>query len=150
MQYHSCRENEKRRIFSVAKHLYNSFVHFFGNLDIQGKAHTKDRNGPDSGHSRCGVIQHINSAYAAEFMEQIAEQYAHLFNLHPENVVRGRGHHKSTQQRTYDKLVEYTNKLQKYAEHINTCDPTVLIDLFDPSILLSVELADYFYQKFYC
>ena len=63
----------------------------------------------------------IRTEYAIEYLEQIAEQYARLFGLHPEKIVRGRGHHKSVEQRNYDKLVEYTNKLKKYAEHINIC-----------------------------
>lgn len=63
----------------------------------------------------------IRTEYAIEYLEQITEQYAQLFELHPEIIVRGRGHHKSAEQRNYDKLVEYTNKLKKYAEHIRIC-----------------------------
>lgn len=63
----------------------------------------------------------IRTEYAVEYLEQIAEQYAHLFELHPETVIRGRGHHKSAEQRIYDKLVEYREKLKKYAEHIRIC-----------------------------
>ena len=33
----------------------------------------------------------IRTEYAIEYMEQITKQYASLFNLHPETVVRGRG-----------------------------------------------------------
>ena len=60
----------------------------------------------------------IRSEYAIEYLEQVTEQYTKLVDLHPEAVVRGRGHHKSQEQRYYDKLVEYTEKLKKYAEHI--------------------------------
>ena len=63
----------------------------------------------------------IRTEYAIEYLEQIAEQYAHLFELRPETIVRGRGHHKTAEQRTYDKLNEYTEKLKKYAEHIKIC-----------------------------
>lgn len=63
----------------------------------------------------------IRTEYAIEYLEQITEQYAKLMDLHPETVVRGRGHHKSVEQRYYDKLVEYTDKLKKYAEHIRIC-----------------------------
>lgn len=68
-----------------------------------------------------GVKFGTRTEYAIEYIEQITEQYAHLFNLHPETVVRGRGHHKSAEQRIYDKLVEYTEKLKKYAHHIKVC-----------------------------
>lgn len=54
-------------------------------------------------------------------MELIIDRYIKLFNIQPECIVRGRGHHKTAEQRTYDKLVEYTEKLKKYAVHINTC-----------------------------
>ncbi|MCI7210602.1 MAG: transposase [Ruminococcus bromii] len=54
-------------------------------------------------------------------MELIIDRYIKLFNIHPECIVRGRGHRKTSEQRTYDKLVEYTEKLKKYAIHINTC-----------------------------
>ncbi len=63
----------------------------------------------------------IRTEYAIEYMEQITEQYKSLMSVNPETVVRGRGHHKSAEQRNYDKLVEYTNKLKKYAEHIKIC-----------------------------
>ena len=65
-----------------------------------------------------GVKFDIRSEYAIEYLEQVTEQYIKLVDLHPETVVRGRGHHKSQEQRHYDKLVEYTTKLKKYAEHI--------------------------------
>ena len=60
----------------------------------------------------------IRTEYAIEYLEQVTEQYVRLMDLQPEAVVRGRGHHKSTEQRYYDKLIEYTEKLKKYAEHI--------------------------------
>ena len=54
-------------------------------------------------------------------MELIIDRYIKLFDIQPECIVRGRGHHKTAEQRIYDKLVEYTEKLKKYAIHINTC-----------------------------
>lgn len=63
----------------------------------------------------------FRTEYAVEYMEQITEQYARLFNLHPETAVKGRGHHKSTEQRYYEKLAEYTERLKKYAERIRIC-----------------------------
>ena len=68
-----------------------------------------------------GVKFGIRTEYAIEYMEQITEQYTQLFNLNPKTLVRGRGHHKTVEQRNYDKLVEYTEKLKKYAERICIC-----------------------------
>ena len=68
-----------------------------------------------------GVKFDIRNEYAIEYLEQVTEQYAKLADLHPEKAIRGRGHHKTNEQRNYDKLVEYTEKLKKYAEHIRVC-----------------------------
>lgn len=68
-----------------------------------------------------GVKFDIRNEYAIEYLEQITAQYINLVDLHPGSIVRGRGHRKSTEQKHYDKLIEYIDKLKKYAEHINTC-----------------------------
>ncbi len=60
--------------------------------------------------------------YAIEYLKQILKQFVTLCSLEPEKIVRGRGHHKSTEQRLYDKLSEYISRLKKYAEHIEICD----------------------------
>ena len=36
-------------------------------------------------------------------------------------IVKGRGHRKTTEQRYYEKLAEYTEKLKKYSDHIRIC-----------------------------
>ncbi len=63
----------------------------------------------------------IRSEYAVEYMEQIIKEYIKLFIPHLEIIPKGRGHHKTTEQRNYCKLIEYTEKLKKYAEHIRIC-----------------------------
>ena len=68
-----------------------------------------------------GIKFGIRTEYAIEYMEEITERYIKLTGLHPESTLRGRGHRKSCEQRYYDKLVEYTEKLKKYAEHIQIC-----------------------------
>ena len=65
-----------------------------------------------------GVKFDIRNEYAIEYLEQVAEQYVRLVDLH---IVRGKGHRKSTEQKHYDKLIEYIDKLKNYAEHIKTC-----------------------------
>lgn len=68
-----------------------------------------------------GVKFEIRTEYAIEYVEQITEQYVKLACIKPECIVKGKGHRKTLEQRNYDKLVEYTEKLKKYAKHINTC-----------------------------
>ena len=43
-----------------------------------------------------GVKFEVRTEYAIEYMEQITTQYIQLADIHPEAVIRGRGHHKST------------------------------------------------------
>lgn len=54
-------------------------------------------------------------------MEQIIEQYIKLERINPETIVRGKGHRKAAEQRRYDKLLEYTEKLKEYSNHIRIC-----------------------------
>lgn len=68
-----------------------------------------------------GVKFEIRTEYAIEYMKQITEQYVELVCIKPECIVRGKGHRKTPEQRNYDMLVEYTEKLKKYAKHINIC-----------------------------
>lgn len=60
----------------------------------------------------------IRIEYAIEYMEQITEHYVELSCINPECIVREKGHRKTPEQRNYDNLVEYTEKLKKYAKHI--------------------------------
>ncbi len=59
--------------------------------------------------------------YAIEYLEDILQRYIELCNINPDTIARGRGHHKTEEQRNYDKLTEYIEKLKKYAEHISIC-----------------------------
>ena len=63
----------------------------------------------------------IREEYAIEYLEQIQQQYVKLCGFDPETAIRGRGHHKTIEQRHYDKLSEYISRLKKYAEHIKIC-----------------------------
>jgi len=68
-----------------------------------------------------GVKFDIRKEYSIEYLEQVTAQYVTIVDLHPETIIRGKGHHKSIEQKYYDKLIEYTDKLKKYAEHIKIC-----------------------------
>ena len=54
-----------------------------------------------------GVKFGLREEYAIEYLEEISEKYAELCNINPDVIVRGRGHHKTAEQRNYDKLNEY-------------------------------------------
>ena len=68
-----------------------------------------------------GVKFGVREEYAIEYLEEIQEQFVSLTGFDPQTKVRGRGHHKSIEQRLYDSLAGYTEKLKKYAEHIRIC-----------------------------
>lgn len=73
-------------------------------------------------HIAClGVKFGTRSEYAIEYLEDILPKYANLTGIDPNAIVRGRGHHKTVEQKCYDQLVEYVEKLKKYAHHIKTC-----------------------------
>lgn len=55
----------------------------------------------------------IREEYAIEYLEQIQQQYVKLCGFDPETAIRGRGHHKTIEQRHYDKLSEYISRLKK-------------------------------------
>ena len=65
----------------------------------------------------------INTEYAPEYLEEISEQYAVLWQLDEKEFVHGKGHHKTVQQRQYELLCRYTEKLKEYAEKIEICGP---------------------------
>lgn len=62
--------------------------------------------------------------YAIEYLDGILKRYAEIYELNPENFVSGKGHRKSVQQRHYQALKEYQNRLRDYAKHIEVCGET--------------------------
>lgn len=63
----------------------------------------------------------IREKYAIEYLEFVKENYLKLNELNPQNFVYGRGKRKTTEQRYYDILIEYTDKLKCYGKHIKIC-----------------------------
>lgn len=59
--------------------------------------------------------------YAIEYVEQVLNRFALFTNIGKEAKITGRGHRKSPEQRQYDKLSDYLQRLKKYAEHIKIC-----------------------------
>ena len=68
-----------------------------------------------------GVTIQINTEYTPEYLEEIMLSYKMLCNIDESKFVRRRGHKKTTQQRNYEKLTEYRNKLSEYAIKLNRC-----------------------------
>ena len=59
-----------------------------------------------------GVKFGVREEYAIEYLEQILKQYIQLCGFDPASAVRGRGHHKTSEQRYYDKLTSYIARLK--------------------------------------
>lgn len=55
----------------------------------------------------------INTEYAPEYLKEAADKYAQMCQIDETTFVHGRGHHKSMQQRHYEKLMKYTEKLEE-------------------------------------
>ena len=68
-----------------------------------------------------GVEFELRQEYAIEYLEEISMKFVELLGFNPETIVRGRGHHKSQEQKLYDKLIVFIDKLKKYATHIKIC-----------------------------
>ncbi|MBR0160352.1 MAG: transposase, partial [Oscillospiraceae bacterium] len=64
-----------------------------------------------------------NTEYVPDYLEEIAEQYAMLWQLDEKTFVHGKGKHKSVQQRHYEWLRQYADKLREYVEKIAICGP---------------------------
>lgn len=71
--------------------------------------------------SCCRVKFGIREEYAIEYLEGIISDYCKVTGFNPSDAVYGKGHRKSTEQRYYDRLCEYTEALKKYAKHIRIC-----------------------------
>ena len=71
--------------------------------------------------SYTGLKLDINTEYAPEYVQEAADRYAEIWQLNQAEFVYGRGHHKSAQQRHYEKLIGYAKKLEEYIEKIRIC-----------------------------
>lgn len=68
-----------------------------------------------------GMQFFVNTEYAPEYLRQAAGRYAEMHQLDETQFAKGRGHHKTVQQRHYEKLTEYAAKLEEYVEKIQIC-----------------------------
>ena len=68
-----------------------------------------------------GIKIETNTEYMPEYMRQITERFSEIWKLDTSTFVSGKGHRKTVQQRQYEKLVEYTTKLDEYVTKISIC-----------------------------
>jgi len=59
--------------------------------------------------------------YAIEYVESIMKRFLEVTGIDKADFVKGQGRRKSTEQKQYQKLEEYLNRLKKYAKHIEIC-----------------------------
>jgi len=68
-----------------------------------------------------GIRIEENPEYVPEYLEEVSEQYAELWQLDKNTFVYGKGHRKSVQQCQYELLRKYTEKLKEYREKMEIC-----------------------------
>lgn len=68
-----------------------------------------------------GVKFETRDEYAVEYLDNLLSRYKETFNLIPESFISGKGHRKSLNQRRYQKLEGYRNRLVSYADSIEIC-----------------------------
>ena len=68
-----------------------------------------------------GVKLEKREEYAIDYVAELLEMYKRGTDLDESAFVSGRGHRKSIQQRQYQELQEYQERLKTYADHIEIC-----------------------------
>ena len=68
-----------------------------------------------------GVKFETREEYAIEYVELLLSRYCELTGIKTDSFASGRGHHKTTEQKRYEELLEYYKRLKKYAERIKIC-----------------------------
>lgn len=70
-----------------------------------------------------GVKISTNTEYVPDYLKEVSEQYAALWELNTSAFVYGKGKRKTVQQRQYELLLKYTAKLEEYVEKVQICGP---------------------------
>lgn len=68
-----------------------------------------------------GIRFEERDEYAIEYVEQILSNYAGLKRIDPASFVCGRGRHKTSEQRVYQQIEGYLERLKRYAKSIQIC-----------------------------
>lgn len=70
-----------------------------------------------------GIKIEINTEYVPAYLKEVTQRYSKIFEIDESQFVHGIGHRKTPQQRHYERLQEYTAKLEEYVEKIHVCGP---------------------------
>jgi len=68
-----------------------------------------------------GVKFEKREEYSVEYVKLLLTRYRELTGVCLKDFVSGRGHHKGTEQKRYEELYEYCDRLQKYSTRIAKC-----------------------------
>ena len=70
-----------------------------------------------------GMKIETNTEYTPEVLETVLDRYAYVCHIDEKDFVSGSGHRKSMEQRFYEKLKGYLDKLREYVVKIKICGP---------------------------
>lgn len=70
-----------------------------------------------------GIKIETNTEYVPEQLREVTKRYAMLVQINEDDFVHGSGHRKSVQQRHYEQLCKYSDKLQEYVQKLEICGP---------------------------
>jgi len=70
-----------------------------------------------------GLKTETNTEYTPDGLETVLNRYAFFCHIDKKDFVSGRGHRKSPEQRYYEKLKGYLDKLKEYVVKIQICGP---------------------------
>ena len=70
-----------------------------------------------------GVKIETNTEYTPESLENVLARFAFFCHIDEKQFAHGRGHRKGKEQRYYEQLKEYSQKLWDYVVKINICGP---------------------------
>ena len=70
-----------------------------------------------------GLKIETNTEYTPDGLETVLNRYSFLCHVDEKDFVSGRGHRKSQEQRYYEKLKGYLDKLKEYVVKIQICGP---------------------------
>ena len=67
-----------------------------------------------------GIKIEKREEYAIDYLENVLDELKAI-GINPKEFVNGRGHRKTMEQRQYQKLEEYKDRLKAYSKHIEVC-----------------------------
>ena len=75
----------------------------------------------DNTLSFLGIKIEKREEYAIDYLENILNELQSATGINPKEFVNGRGHRKTIEQRYYQKLEKYKDRLKTYSKHIEVC-----------------------------